>query len=178
MLSPRPSSPDTRLAAAEAVAAAAERHLDHVYRYALYLTGDRTTADDVAAATFERALRVWHRFDPRRGGERTFLCQIARSLGIDHLRSDERRRRREAAYAAASSDADEPVYGEGFSPELEDGLRRLSAGEREVIALRLLLDLDARATARVLGISETACSTRLSRALRRLEEGMTSNVHA
>src|SRR3954468_11088805 len=122
MLAPRPIPAATRLACAEAVAVASERHLDDVYRYALYLTGDRAAAEDVAAATFERALRLWHRYDPRRGGERTFLCQIARSLSLDQLRSDERRRRREAAYAAEREEAGEPVYGEGFSAELQDAL--------------------------------------------------------
>jgi DNA-directed RNA polymerase specialized sigma24 family protein len=41
-----------------------------------------------------------------------------------------------------------------------------------VVALRVLLELDGPTTARVLGISRTACSTRLSRALKRLEEMM------
>ena len=44
--------------------------------------------------------------------------------------------------------------------------------EREVVALRVLLELDGPSAARVLGISQTACSTRLSRALKRLEERM------
>jgi RNA polymerase sigma-70 factor (ECF subfamily) len=178
MLQRSAASPPVAAAASQAVAAAAERHLDDVYRYALYLTGDRSAAEDVAASTFERALRLWHRFDRRRASERTFLCQIARTVGLDHLRAEERRRRRESTWAAAHEDAGEPVYGEGFSAELEDALRGLTAGEREVIALRLLLDLDGPAAARVLGISETACSTRLSRALRKLEEGMASHVVA
>ena len=42
--------------------------------------------------------------------------------------------------------------------------------EREVVALRVLLELDGPSAARVLGISQTACSTRLSRALQKLEE--------
>ena len=41
-----------------------------------------------------------------------------------------------------------------------------------MVALRVLLDLDGPSAARVLGISQTACSTRLSRALKRLEERM------
>jgi DNA-directed RNA polymerase specialized sigma24 family protein len=36
----------------------------------------------------------------------------------------------------------------------------------------VLLELDGPSAARVLGISKTACSTRLSRALKRLEEEM------
>ena len=65
---------------------------------------------------------------------------------------------------------------EGLSPELEAALASLSAGEREVIALRILLELDGDEAARVLGISPTAVSTRLSRALTKLEERMTVHV--
>ena len=66
-------------------------------------------------------------------------------------------------------DAEETALGSG---ELEAALGRLSAAEREVVALRVLLELDGPTVARVLGISTTACSTRLSRALKRLEEMM------
>ena len=55
---------------AEEFAAVAEQHLDDVYAYLVYLTGDRATADDLTAETFENALRSWKRFDPRRGSRR------------------------------------------------------------------------------------------------------------
>ena len=41
-----------------------------------------------------------------------------------------------------------------------------------MLALRVVLELDGDATARLLAISPTAVSTRLSRALKRLEERM------
>ena len=47
-----------------------------------------------------------------------------------------------------------------------------------MIALRVLLDLDVETGARVLGISVTACTTRLSRALKKLEERMNADVAA
>ena len=50
--------------------------------------------------------------------------------------------------------------------------RPFRAGEREVVALRIVLDLDGEEAARLLGISPTAVSTRLSRALSKLEERM------
>lgn len=50
---------------------AAERHLDDVYRYLVYQTGDRGLAEDLAAETFEREMRLWHRFDEQRGSART-----------------------------------------------------------------------------------------------------------
>jgi RNA polymerase sigma-70 factor, ECF subfamily len=153
---------------APSFAAAAEAHLDDVFAYLLYLTGDRGLAEDLTGETFERALRRWRRFDPGRGTAKTWLCQLARSTVLDHFRSERRRRRREEA-AGRELEAAEPVFGEGLSAELETALGRLTAGEREVIALRVLLDLDDAEAARLLGISKTACSTRLSRALGKLE---------
>src|SRR6185437_13790451 len=150
----------------------AAEQLDAVYRYLVYLTGDRTAAEDLAAETFEKAFRSWRRFDPRRGAPRTWLCSIARSVAVDWFRSEGRRRRREEEFVR-----DEPTaeFGDGLPGPLEAALRELAPAEREVIALRILLDLDGPSAARVLGISQTACSTRLSRALKRLEE-LTSDV--
>jgi RNA polymerase sigma factor (sigma-70 family) len=61
---------------------------------------------------------------------------------------------------------------------LERALAGLSAADREVIVLRVVLELDAAETARLLGISATACTTRLNRALQRLEDRMESNALA
>ena len=159
-------------------AEAAERHLDDVHAYLVYLTGDRGAAEELTAETFARAFERWHRFDPRRGGARTWLCQLARSTALDHFRAESRRRRREGLYAVESRESEEPVFGEGLSPALEQALVRLSAAEREVVALRVVLELEGEAAARVLGISATACSTRLSRALQKLEKEVSAGVAA
>jgi RNA polymerase sigma-70 factor (ECF subfamily) len=151
-------------------AQAAERHLDDVYGYLAWFTGDRFAAEDLAGETFERALRLWHRFDPQRGSERAWLCQVARTVALDHFRSERRRTRREQL-AAVPERFDDRIA-EGLSPELEAALGTLNAGEREVIALRVVLDLDAATTGRVLGISPTNCTTKLSRALKKLEEAL------
>ena len=155
----------------------AARHLDDVHGYLVYLTRDRGAAEDLTAETFEKALRHWRRFDPRRGNARTWLLNLARTTALDHFRTEERRRRRERTYALERQPAEEGIFG-GLSPALERALAELSAGEREVIALRVLLDVDGETAARVLGISVTACSTRLSRALKKLEERMSADVAA
>jgi RNA polymerase sigma-70 factor (ECF subfamily) len=151
-------------------AQAADDHLDDVYGYLVWFTGDRFVAEDLVGETFERALRLWHRFDPARGSARTWLCQVARTTALDHFRSEKRRQRREQL--AASPERFEDRLIEGLSAELEAALQRLSAGEREVIALRVVLDFDARAAASMLGISPTNCTTRLNRALGKLEEAL------
>ena len=154
----------------------AEEHLDDVYRYLLYMTGNPHLAEDLAAETLERALKRWRRFDPRRGAARTWLCQLARGTALDHFRAEHRRKRRENVYAAETPQPDEPVFGEGLSADLDHAVRSLSAAEREVLVLRIVLELDGETTAKVLGIRPTAVSTRLSRALQKLEERMVSNV--
>ena len=50
-----------------------EAHLGDVHRYLVYLTGDRTLADDLTADAFERAWKQRDRFDPRRAGPRSWL---------------------------------------------------------------------------------------------------------
>ena len=142
--------------------AVAESELDAVHRYLLFLTGNRSVAEDLTGETFEKAFRSWRRFDPRRGTARAWLCRIARSAALDYFRSEERRRRREERYARELPDSEEPALGGGV---LEAALARLAPADREVVALRVLLELDGPTTARVRGISPTACSTRLSRAL-------------
>jgi len=156
-LGPRPSFADV-----------AAEQLDAVYRYLVFLTGDRSAAEDLAAETFEKAFRTWRRFDPRRGSPRTWLCRIARTVAIDWFRAETRRRRREETYSRDFAQSAELM--DGLPGPLEQAVRELSPAEREVVALRVLLELDGPSAARVLGISQTACSTRLSRALKNLEE--------
>ena len=158
-------------------ASAAEEHLDDVHAYLVYLTGDRAVAEELTAETFERACRRWRTYDARRASAKTWLCHVARSTALDHFRAENRRRRRETAYALKEHGyADEPTFGEGLSPQLEAALQSLSAADREVIALRVILELDGETAARLLGISQTACSTRLSRALQKLEEKVRDDV--
>src|SRR5436190_14887116 len=140
-------------------ASVAERHLDDVHAYLTYFTRDRGVAEDLTDETCEKAMRQWQRFDPRRGSARTWLCQLARTIALDHFRAEQRRRRREHTYAIEQESVEEGLFG-GLSPSLEKALGALSAGEREVVALRVLLDLDAETAANVLGISVTNCNTR------------------
>jgi RNA polymerase sigma-70 factor (ECF subfamily) len=149
-------------------ASLAERHLDDVYGYLLYMTRDAGLSEDLAADTFEKALKRFARFDSARGEAKTWLLQIARSTALDHFRSDARRRRREEAVAGPASE--EPMFDFGLAPSLEQALLSLSAAERELVFLRVVLELDNATCARLLDLTPTACSTRLSRTLTRLQE--------
>ena len=58
----------------------------------------------------------------------------------------------------------------GLSGELRDALGRLSRAERELIALRVVLGMDAAEAGRVTGMSPSAVGTGLHRALTKLRQ--------
>jgi DNA-directed RNA polymerase specialized sigma24 family protein len=122
----------------------------------------------------EAAVRGTQHLDAR-------LVERAQRLGRDHLiwpaRQDLAARDVDDAVEmgeqlAAPAERVDERFVEGLSPDLEAALGVLTAGEREVVALRVVLDVDAQTASRVLGISPTNCTTRLNRALRKLEEAL------
>lgn len=139
--------------------------VDDVFAYAAALLRDRSAAEEVTAAAFERALRRAHTFDARRGSHRAWLFGIVRNAALDELR----RRKRIAALpddVGAPDDPDETAR----RMTVRAALAQLDARDRELVALRFHGDLDHNEIAAVLGISPSNASTRLHRALTRLRE--------
>src|ERR687887_58395 len=106
---------------------AAERHLDDVHAFLVYLTGDRNVAEELTAETFARACERWRRFDPKRGSARTWLCQLARTTALDHFRAEARRRRREDRYVREEPVATEAPRPPASSASARRPVRRASA---------------------------------------------------
>lgn len=145
-----------------------EEQIWRVYGFLAYRLGDRETAEDLTQLTFERALRAWARFDPRRSSVTTWLLSIAHHALIDH-----RRRPR-----AALEELDERLLPTVAGPEerlagssdLVEALGCLSDREREVLALRFGGDLSGQEVAHLLGLTVANVQQISSRALRRLRE--------
>src|SRR3954451_17726476 len=80
-------------------------HARDLLGFLAYRTGSDAEAEDLAAATFERAYRARRRFDPRRGSEKTWLYRIAVNLLNDHHRrlTAERRAVERAGHAPSGS---------------------------------------------------------------------------
>ena len=154
-------------------AATAEEHLDDVYAYLVYLTRDRSLAEDLTADTFEKALKrgAALRREPR---QRPHLALPDRP----HDRARLVPRRGAAAPARGARGRAGPTragFAEGLSPELEAALHELSAGEREVIALASC----SSSTATRPRASRDQPHRRLdplSRALKKLEEKVSIHV--
>lgn len=147
-------------------------HVWQVYGYIAYRVRTRAEAEDLTQVTFERALRAWERFDPRKASVRTWLLVIARNALIDHERREAKRR-----HASLSSDGiretELPIHAGpeqdlGISPELASALDRLGERERLVLALRYGGDLSTAEIAGMLDLSIANVQQILSRTLRKL----------
>jgi len=151
---------------------AATAHLDSVHRYLTQMVRNVHLAEDLTAETFERAFRQWHTFDPRKGSALTWLITIARRIALDHFRAERRRHDREDRYSAMSPlvAEDEVPEIDRFPPHMAQALEGLSTIEREIVALRILLDLDNASAADLVGVSPSACSTHLHRAMTKLRK--------
>jgi RNA polymerase sigma-70 factor (ECF subfamily) len=149
-----------------------DQHVRAIYGFFGYRLGSRSDAEDLTQATFERALRAWGRFDPRRGSAKTWLFAIAHNLLIDHHRRG--RSGREATAADPRNvETKGGVYalderGLGPSPELETALAELPDRERELVALRFGGGLTTAQISRLVGLSSPNVDQILSRTLRAL----------
>jgi RNA polymerase sigma-70 factor (ECF subfamily) len=144
-----------------------DEHVSSVYGFLAYRVRDTHLAEDLTQATFERALKGWGRFDPRRASERTWLLVIARNLLIDHHRKHGAVTLEELDEGSSPvSDDPEPRY--LASAELLEALAELSERDREVIALRFGGDLTGPEIAELLGLNLANVQQLLSRSLRRL----------
>jgi RNA polymerase sigma factor (sigma-70 family) len=140
-----------------------------LFAFLAYRTGDRTLAEDLLADAFERALRARRGYDRRRGSEKTWLYAIALNVLRDHARraAAEGRAYERAAAPEASPDRLAAVEARD---ELGRAMSRLSAEEREAVALRFGAELTVPEMAELLGEPLTTVEGRVYRALRKLRD--------
>ncbi|MEW6583750.1 MAG: sigma-70 family RNA polymerase sigma factor [Actinomycetota bacterium] len=171
---PRPHAREAYLAERPSFAeAAAPANRLAVYRYLLHLTGDPHAAEDLTQEAFARALSRLDRYDPSRGPLRPWLVAVARRVAIDEARSSRSRRARERRFAAAQPPAEpEPEVPGDVSGDLRAALATLTPAERETVALRVVVELSAADAAQVMGVTPSACSTTLHRALGKLRRAL------
>jgi RNA polymerase sigma factor (sigma-70 family) len=122
-------------------------------------TGSMTLAEDQVAEAFARAWACWPKVS-RHPAPRAWVVRTALNAGA----SAWHRRSRETALASQDVAA-AGAEGTGLDAAVLTALRRLPARQREVIVLRVFLDLDIDTTARQLGIAPGTVRAHLSRAM-------------
>jgi RNA polymerase sigma-70 factor, ECF subfamily len=139
-------------------------------RYLRVLVGGM--AEDVASETWLQAARDLSSFDGDLPSFRVWLFRIARNRGIDELRRSRRRREepREPADLGGQlvRDVAHEVVERSDTRWAIEMIRTLPRGQAEALMLRLVVGLDAKAAALVLGKRPGAVRVATMRGLRQL----------
>jgi RNA polymerase sigma-70 factor (sigma-E family) len=145
-----------------------ETSRDGCLRAVTACVADRALAEDLIAEAFGRAWTSWRQVR-RHPAPRAWVVRTALNARVSWWR----RHRREVPLAdhdpAAANDPSRSVDATVLA-----AMRRLPARQREVIVLRLLLDLDTETTADVLGIAPGTVTAHLSRAVAALRRDLLS----
>jgi RNA polymerase sigma factor (sigma-70 family) len=144
---------------------------DDCLRTVVVIVGDQDSAQELVAEAFARACASW-RTVSRHPAPEAWVVRSAVNLNISRWR----RRRREVPVPDPAMLADRPAAApaaqDPVDPQIMAALLRLPARQRQVIALRLILDLDTSGTARVLGITPNTVMAHMARALAALRSDL------
>jgi RNA polymerase sigma factor (sigma-70 family) len=155
---------------------------DDCLRIVLLTAGDRLLAEDLVAEAYTRAWLSWRKVraldQPRAWVVRTALnTRISwwrrhrREVGLNDLESDLAGRVSQNG-THQHSISQHGISQHGLDTDLVAAVRRLPVRQRQVVALRLLLDLDTASTARAMGLADGTVASHLHRALAALRRDL------
>jgi RNA polymerase sigma factor (sigma-70 family) len=144
---------------------------DECLRAVLVSVGDQETARELVDEAFARAWASWRTVSGH-PAPKAWVVRTALNTGISRWR----RRRREVPVPDLARVTDQPAAGgestSSVDPQIMAALMRLPARQRQVVALRLILDLDTNATAEALGIAPGTVMAHLGRAMAALRHDL------
>ena len=144
-------------------------YLPRVYNFFRYRLGDRAIAEDLTAATFEKAWRGRFRFRRDLSAFSTWLFSIARNVAIDYFRRKEPDLSLEGIREHADpTSLEELVQRKHDSTRLSALLSQLPTREREVVAFKYGAGLNNREIARLTHLSESNVGIILYRVVAKL----------
>jgi RNA polymerase sigma factor (sigma-70 family) len=142
---------------------------DECLRTVLVSVGDQDTAQELVDEAFARACASWRKVS-RHPAPAAWVVRTALNVNISRWR----RRRREVSVPDLGTVKDLPTAPGAtdgpVDPRIMAALLQLPARQRQVIALRLFLDLDTGRTAEVLGVAPSMVKAHLARALAALRD--------
>lgn len=143
--------------------------LPRIYNFFRYRVGAGPVAEDLTAATFEKAWRARDRYRRDRAAFGTWLIAVARNVAIDHFRSARASvPLEEAAGIPGGPNPEEIAERRSDEDRLGRLLARRTEREREILALKYGAEYTNRDIARVTGLSESNVGTILHRAVQAL----------
>ena len=150
-----------------------QTYFDPVYRYALSLSGEPLTAEEITQDTFFKALRSLDQFQGK-SSLKTWLCSIARNLWISEQRKKKTQPidEKAASHADPSAGPEEAIMRQDESMRIHRLLHHLEEPYREVFTLRTLGQLSFRDIGELFGKSDNWACVIYHRARAKMKEKM------
>jgi RNA polymerase sigma-70 factor, ECF subfamily len=162
-----------------------EQYQFRLFRYLVYITGDRTRAEDFFQETWIRVLERGHQYDGKSRFE-GWLFTIARNLVIDW----QRQRKTQSLDALTDSEQAHPlqvrderamsaldvVLHTEQDAHVQNAMGQIAAVYREVLLLRFQEELQIEEIAAVLGAPPSTVKSRLYRGLEALRNTLRPGV--
>ncbi|TET97232.1 MAG: sigma-70 family RNA polymerase sigma factor [Anaerolineales bacterium] len=148
-----------------------ERYLESIYRYIRTRVAEDRIAEDLTETVFLRSFESLSRYKEKGLRFSAFLYQVARNLLVDHYRQEEEELPIESAdqISVSPSRMDDTIVHQDQVDSLRVGLEALPEEYREIIRLRVLLELSTKECAQWIGRSEGVVRVRLHRAMKALK---------
>jgi len=156
-----------------------ETYAGRVYKFALLISGDSSSAEDLAQDALERAIRGLKTFDPMKGEVEGWLWRIVVNAGRDAGRIAGRQRLVFELLADRWSQGGVAIdaHDQLRTEEVLEAIRGLNPRHRAVVALRFGADLSYRNVGLSLGISEAAALMATRRALANVRARLSKKVN-
>jgi RNA polymerase sigma-70 factor, ECF subfamily len=150
-----------------------ELYYEDLFRFILFMTGDKQCCEDFVHDTFVRAYTAMERFEYQ-SNVRTWLFSIAKHLVIDEIRK--RKRRKWLIFIGlekeipSTLDVEQYIENKEALKELIDAIYKLKPSYRLVVILKKIEGCSTKEIAEILGWSEMKVRKTLSRAIKTLRD--------
>jgi len=136
-----------------------ESYGNEVYRFALWLAGNRSEAEDITSETF---IRAWvHNSKIRTETLKAYLFTISRNIYLQHQRKKKRQVVLEDVHPDPAPDPDKLTESQLKLERVQRVLQTLPEIDRTAFVLRIQHELSYAEIARVLELSLTATKVKL-----------------
>lgn len=149
-----------------------DHYAPRIYTYMRYRVDERSTAEDLTAQTFEKALVGLHSYRPQQGAFGAWLFGIAFHVVNRHYRAAQRRYVPFDSISDQASDHAQPeetAIKNALNQQLLQAVAQLKDRERDLIALKFAAGMTNRQIAALTGLSESNVGVILYRAVQQLK---------
>lgn len=164
-----------------------ETYHHSLFQFLFYMVRNRQIAEELVQEVYIKVLNSYSSFKGD-SSEKTWLYSIARHVGVDWIRSQNRKKRKflglfelsetENQFRDENPLPDEIVVEKEEMKEVYQKLGECSLDQQQVIILRYIESLSISETATILGWTESKVKTTQHRAIKALKERLSTEDHS